>query len=267
MVDRITAEAGAWDVAGQRVLVTGASSGLGLAMARALASGGARVALGGRDEGRLAEAVRALGVTAGDARAAPLDVRDGVSIARAVVGVVDAWGGLDVLVNNAGIGMRTVNPAFLATPQPFWQVSEEGFMAVIDTNLTGYFRVATACVPLLVQAARGKIVNISVSDATMRRRGFVPYGPSRAGAESLALIMAEDLRPHGVDVNMLLPGGATATGMVPDDVPQEVRDRLLSPDVMAAPILYLCSPASDGITGERIVATEFDRWLQERQAG
>jgi len=89
MVDRMTAEAGAWDVAGQRVLVTGASSGLGLAMARALARGGARVALGGRDEGRLAEAVRALGVTAGDARAAPLDVRDGVSIARAVVEVVD----------------------------------------------------------------------------------------------------------------------------------------------------------------------------------
>ncbi len=267
MVDRMTAEAGAWDVTGQRVLVTGASSGLGLAMARALASGGARVALGGRDKGRLAEAVRALEVTDGDVRAVPLDVRDGVSIARAVAGVVDAWGGLDVLVNNAGIGMRTVNPAFLATPQPFWQVSEEGFTAVIDTNLTGYFRVATACVPLLLQAAHGKIVNISVNYETMRRRGFVPYGPSRAGAESLALIMAEDLRPHGVDVNMLLPGGATATGMVPDDVPQEVRDRLLSPDVMAAPILYLCSPASDGVTGERIVATEFDRWLQERQTG
>src|SRR5947209_238947 len=129
--------------------------------------------------------------------------------------------GRRVLVNNAGIGMRTVNSAFLSDPQPFWRVSEEGFKAVIDTNLTGYFRVASAAVPLLLQAGRGKIINISMNHETMRRRGFVPYGPSRAGAESLALIMAEDLRPHGVDVNMLLPGGATAAGMNPDDVPQD----------------------------------------------
>ncbi len=98
---------------------------------------------------------------------------------------------------------------------------------------------------------------------TMRRRGFIPYGPSRAGAESLSLIMAEDLRPHGVDVNMLLPGRATATGMIPDDVPSDMRDRLLSPDVIAEPILYLCSGASDGVTGARIVATEFTEWLRE----
>src|SRR2546421_716429 len=186
----ITAPANARAVTGQRVLITGASSGLGLAMARALAEGGARVVLGGRDEGRLAEALRSLGDGA-DARA----------------------------------------------------------------------------VPLLLQAPRGKIVNISMNHETMRRRGFVPYGPSRASAESLALIMAEDLRPHGVDVNMLLPGGATATGMIPDDVPQDVRARLLSPDVMAEPILYLCSHASDGVTGARIVAIEFASWLRERQAG
>jgi gluconate 5-dehydrogenase len=262
----MTAPANAWAVTGQRVLITGASSGLGLAMARALAEGGARVVLGGRDEGRLTEALRSLGDGV-DARAVPMDVRDSASIARAVAAITEAWGGLDVLVNNAGIGMRTVNPAFLTAPQPFWQVAEEGFTAVIDTNLTGYFRVAAAAVPLLLQAPRGKIVNISMNHETMRRRGFVPYGPSRAGAESLSLIMAEDLRPHGVDVNMLLPGGATATGMIPDDVPQDVRARLLSPDVMAEPILYLCSHASDGVTGARIVAIEFAGWLRERQAG
>jgi gluconate 5-dehydrogenase len=235
-------------------------------MAHALAHGGARVALGGRSEERLAEALRAVGQPDVDVRAVPLDVRDSASIARAVAAVVDAWGGLDVLVNNAGIGMRTVNPAFLTAPQPFWQVSEEGFVAVIDTNLTGYFRVASAVVPLLLQAEHGKIINISVNYETMRRRGFVPYGPSRAGAESLSHIMAEDLRPYGVDVNMLLPGGATATGMIPDDVPADLRARLLSPDVMAEPILYLCSRASAGVTDARIVATEFAAWLEDRRA-
>ncbi len=259
-------EGSPWEVSGQRVLVTGASSGLGLAMAGALAAGGARVALGGRDETRLAEAIRSMGETQADVRAARMDVRDTASIMPAIAEIADAWGGLDVLVNNAGIGMRTVNPTFLTDPQPFWQVSEEGFMAVIDTNLTGYFRVAAAAVPLLLQAAHGKIVNISMNHETMRRRGFVPYGPSRAGAESLSLIMAEDLRPHGVDVNMLLPGGATATGMIPDEVPPEMRERLLSPDVMAEPILYLCAHASDGVTGARIVATEFADWLRDNQA-
>jgi gluconate 5-dehydrogenase len=210
--------------------------------------------------------MRMVGETMADARAVLLDVRDSASVARAVRAIGDAWGGLDMLVNNAGIGMRTVNPAFLTVPQPFWQVSEEGFTAVIDTNLTGYFRVASAAVPLLLQAAQGKIVNISMNHETMRRRGFIPYGPSRAGAESLSLNMAEDLRPLGVDVNILLPGGATATGMIPDDVPQEVRDRLLSPDVLAEPILYLCSHASDSVTGARIVATEFASWLRERHS-
>ena len=256
----------AWDVRGQRVLVTGASSGLGLAMARALAVAGAHVALSGRTMGRLADAVRSLDDAQARLRAVHMDVRDSTSIRRGIEEIADAWGGLDVVINNAGIGMRTVNPAFLTTPQPFWEVSEDGFMAVIDTNLTGYFRVASAAVPLLMQATHGKIVNISVNHETMRRRGFVPYGPSRAGTESLSLIMAEDLRPHGIAVNLLLPGGATATGMIPDDVPQTMRDRLLSPDVMAAPILYLCSHASAGITGVRIVATECATWLQERRA-
>ncbi len=254
----------AWNVAGRRVLVTGASSGLGLAMARALAAGGAHVALGGRDEGRLAEALRSFNDGGADARTAHMDVRDGASITRAITTIADAWGGLDVLVNNAGIGMRTVNPAFLTDPQPFWRVPEDRFTAVIDTNLTGYFRVATAVVPFFLHDGGGKIVNISMNHETMRRRGFVPYGPSRAGAESLSLIMAEDLRPHGVTVNMLLPGGATATGMIPDDAPPEMRDRLLSPDVMAEPILYLCSAASDDVTGARIVATEFADWLRAR---
>ena len=260
----MTTAATEWEVTGRRVLVTGASSGLGLAMARALAHAGARVALTGRDEERLRAALATLSGSRGDVLALRMDVRETVSIARAVSEIDAAWGGLDVLVNNAGIGMRTVNPAFLSEPLPFWHVSEEGFTAVIDTNLTGYFRVAAAVVPLFLRDGGGAIVNISMNHETMRRRGFVPYGPSRAGAESLSLIMAEDLRPHGVTVNMLLPGGATATGMIPADVSPDLRARLLSPEVMAEPIMYLCSTAAAGVSGERLVATAFADWLRER---
>lgn len=116
-------------------------------------------------------------------------------------------------------------------------------------------------------AARWHGLDAFMNHETMRRRGFIPYGPSRAGAESLSLIMAEDLRDHDITVNMLLPGGATLTGMIPDGVPAEMRNRFLPPDIMAAPILYLCSAASDGITGQRLVATEFDTWLSERTNG
>jgi gluconate 5-dehydrogenase len=160
--------------------------------------------------------------------------------------------------------MRTVNPQFLTSPQPFWKVDPQAFLEVIATNLSGYFLVASEVVPHLLRAGRGSIVNISMNHATMRRRGFVPYGPSRAGAESLSQIMAADLAGTGVSVNMLLPGGATETGMIPEDVPAEVRSGLLSPTVMAAPICWLCSAAAEGVTGERIVATEFDRWLAHR---
>ena len=172
-------------------------------------------------------------------------------------------GGIDIVINNAGIGMRTVNPRFLEYPLPFFKVGPDGFADVVATNLTGYFLVARAFAPLFVDQGRGRFINVSMNHETMSRRGFVPYGPARAGAEALSLIMVEDLRPHDVTVNILLPGGATATGMVPDDVPQTVRDNLLSPDVMKAPVLFLASPEADGLTGERIVAKDFDLWLAE----
>jgi NAD(P)-dependent dehydrogenase (short-subunit alcohol dehydrogenase family) len=247
---------------GKKVLITGASSGLGLAMAKALAQSGATVVITARDAGKLAEAQAQLIAATLAVQTLPLDVRDEASVAEAVRWVRTHWGGLDLLVNNAGIGMRTVNPDFLTTPQPFYEVSAEGFRDLLDTNLTGYFLVAKAFVPLFLAQGRGKIVNISMNHETMRRRGFVPYGPSRAGAESLSLIMAEDLKEHRIDVNMLLPGGATDTGMIPENAKAEIAGKfqLLSPEVMAEPIVFLASDASNGIKGERIVATDFEVW-------
>src|SRR5690349_15454358 len=242
-----------------RVLVTGGTSGLGLAMASALATTGATVALTGRSGERAgsvaADLPGAIGIE--------LDVCDESSVARAVEQAWSRLGGIDMLVNNAGIGMRTINPRFMTHPRGFWQVPVDGFRAVIETNLTGYFLVAREVTPRMLAAGGGRIVNISVSDSTMHRAGFVPYGPSRAGSESLSRIMAADLRDTGVTVNLLLPGGATVTGMLPmDGVPE--NHGFLEPDVMGPPIVWLASEEARGVHDERIVASEFEAWLRGR---
>jgi len=248
---------------GVRVLITGGTSGLGAAMAVALLDAGATVAITGRDAGRAQVAAADLGLRA---VGIGMDVRDEADVARGVDDAVASLGGLDVLVNNAGIGMRTVNPRFLTDPQPFWAVSPDGFRDLVATNLTGYFLVARAVVPRMVAAGAGRVVNVSMNHSTMNRAGFVPYGPARAGAEALARIMAADLAGTGVTANILLPGGATATGMIPDDFPPERRSALLDPAVMGAPIRWLCSPGAAGVHDERIVATEFAAWLAARSA-
>lgn len=244
---------------GMRALVTGATSGLGLAMARALAGAGAAVAVTGRDAERAGQVAAALPGATGIA----LDVRDERSVSGAVEQAWSRLGGLDFLVNNAGLGMRTVNPRFMVEPQPFWQVPADGFRAVVDTNLTGYFLVAREVVPRMLAAGGGRVVNISVSESTMTRQGFVPYGPSRAGAEALSRVMAADLRGTSVTVNILLPGGPTETGMLPPE-PRPEGLRPINPVVMGPPVIWLASPAAGGMHDERIVATEFESWLANR---
>jgi NAD(P)-dependent dehydrogenase (short-subunit alcohol dehydrogenase family) len=252
---------------GIHIVVTGGSSGLGYAMAEALLEAGAAVALSSRGGRQLDEAANCLRKKGFHVSVLPIDVRSENSVEEAVQWVRKEWGKIDVLVNNAGIGMKTVNPRFLIEPQPFYKVSPEGFRDLIDTNLTGYFLVARGFSPLMVEQGKGRIINISMNHETMKRKGFVPYGPSRAATESLSYIMAEDLREFGVTVNMLLPGGATVTGMIPDEIRKQIESQsaLLDPRVMAEPIVYLASPEAEGITGERIVATEFKQWLSERE--
>jgi len=242
-----------------KVLVTGGTSGLGLAMASALAAAGATVALTGRSGQRASSVAAELPGAVG----MELDVRDRQSVAQAVDQAWSRLGGIDMLVNNAGIGMRTVNPRFMTHPQGFWEVPADGFRAVIETNLTGYFLVAREVTPRMLAAGGGRIVNISVSHSTMKRAGFVPYGPSRAGSEALSRIMAADLQGTGVTVNLLLPGGATVTGMLPDDALAEGQE-FLDPAVMGPPIVWLASNDAAGVHDERIVAAEFERWMQDR---
>ncbi len=256
-----------FDVAGKRILVTGAGSGLGLAMAEALLEGGATVVLAGRRAARLDHALTRLRELPGRALAQTMDVRDPDSVAAGVQLSWDLLGGLDVLVNNAGIGMRTVNPDFLTDPMPFWRVDPARFRDLVETNLTGYFLVAREVVGRMVSQGRGKVVNISMNQDTMRRRGFVPYGPSRAATDSLSAIMAADGADAGICVNLLLPGGATDTGMIPPGPPARLRASLLAPAVMGPPIRWLCSDKSDGVSGQRLVAVDFQRWLETHRRG
>jgi gluconate 5-dehydrogenase len=223
-------------------------------MASALASAGAQVVITSRELARAETAAQRLG---DGVVGVELDVRDEAIVTNVVTEVWDRFDGLDMLVNNAGIGMRTVNPRFLSETQAFWEVDPSGFRDVIDTKVTGSFLVARAVAPLMVAAGSGRIVTISMSDQTMTRRGFVPYGPAGAAVEALSRVMAADLAGTPVTVNLLLPGGATATGMVPDDTPAEVRERLLDPAIMGPPIVWLASTAAAGIHDQRFVATEF----------
>src|SRR3954465_14933231 len=240
-------------LSGVRAGVTGGPSGLGRAMASALAAAGASVVVTGRSEERASAVAAPLGAAA---FGLAMDVRSADAVRAGVEAVWSRLGGIDLLVNNAGIGMRTVNPRFLEEPQPFWAVAPDGFRDVLDTKVTGCFLVAREVVPRMLAAGGGRVVNISMNQSTMVRRGFVPYGPAGAGVEALSRVMAADLADSSVRVNLLLPGGATATGMVPSDVSDDVRSSLLSPDVMGPAIVWL---ATADVHDERIVAAEWRR--------
>ena len=245
-----------------RILVTGGTSGLGRAMVRALVQAGARVVLTGRHRERAETAAAELGA---GALGLELDIRDATSVTAAVDSAYGLLGGLDVLVNNAGIGMRTVNPRLMTEPQPFWEVPPAGFRDVLDTKVTGTFLVARAVVSRMLRDGGGRVVTISMSEQTMTRRGFIPYGPSGAAVEALARVMAADLADTPVTANILLPGGATATGMVPDEMTEELRATLLDPAIMGPPIVWLASSDATGVHDQRIVARDFEDWLAKRE--
>jgi 3-oxoacyl-[acyl-carrier protein] reductase len=164
-------------------------------------------------------------------------------------------GRIDVLVNNAGRGMKYVSDRFLTEPVRFWTADPDVWRMVIDTNVNGPFLMARAVVPAMLASGWGRIVNISMNYETMRRAGFSPYGPSKAALESETIIWAQDLAGTGVTVNALLPGGATLTGMIPEGVDAALRAKLLDPGIIIPPLLWLASTAADGVTGMRFNAS------------
>jgi NAD(P)-dependent dehydrogenase (short-subunit alcohol dehydrogenase family) len=241
-------------------VITGASSGLGLSMAEALLKKGATVALAARPGEKLDNAVNTLIEKDLDAYALPMDVRSEGSIREAASWVRKEWKKIDLLVNNAALMMHRIYPDFLISPKPFYEVHPDVFRDMVDTNLTGYFLVSREFVKMMINQNRGRIVNISTSFSTMNR--FAPYGPSRAGSEALSNIMTTELKKYGIMVNVLLPGGAVDTGGLLKDMNHELPFPLLSPDIMEDPIVFLASSLADGMTGERVIAKEFDEWLR-----
>ena len=244
-------------------VVTGGGRGLGRAMVLGLARAGARViATAARERGEIDEVARE------SENIVPLlaDVSREEDCSRVVAEAMARFGRLDVLVNNAGRGMRYVSESFMTEPTRFWEVEPATLRMVIDTNVNGPFLMARAAVPPMRAAGWGRIINVSVSHGTMRRAGFSPYGPSKAALESETIIWAQDLAGSGVTVNALLPGGATLTGMIPANFPAERRAKLLQPEVMVPPLLWLASERSDGVTGMRLDASRWRSDLSESEA-
>ena len=250
-------------------IVTGGGRGLGRAMVRGLAQAGIHVVATAARERAEIEAVAAeVRRSCGESRVLPLvaDVTQEDQCAAVVDAAVERFGRVDILVNNAGRGMKYVSEGFMTTPTRFWEVEPATWRMVIDTNVNGPFLMARAAAPLMRVAGWGRIINVSISLETMRRPGFSPYGPSKAAVESETIIWAQDLAGSGVTVNALLPGGATLTGMIPDGYPAELRARLLPPEVMVPPLLWLASERSDGVTGMRFNAAQWRADLPESEA-
>jgi len=240
-------------------VVTGGGRGLGAAMALGLARAGYRVVV---TAAREAAEIEAIAAEAGDDRVYPLvaDVTREEDCERVVDAALARFGSLDILVNNAGRGMKYISSSFMTEPTRFWEADASAWRSVIDTNINGPFLMARAAVRPMLRGRWGRIINLSMNRDTMQRAGFSPYGPSKAALESETIIWAQDLAATGVTVNALLPGGATLTGMIPPGVPQHVRASLLDPGIMIRPLLWMVSPASDGITGKRLVA---NRWRMD----
>lgn len=245
---------------GRVAIVTGGGRGLGRAMVLGLAAAGARVIATAARETAEVEAVAAESLGRGNVIPMIADVARDEDCARVVAMAHDRFGRLDILINNAGRGMKYVSERFLTEPTRFWETDPDVWRMVIDTNVNGPFLMAQAAVSGMIAAGYGRIVNITMNHATMRRRGFSPYGPSKAALESETVIWAQDLDGTGVTVNALLPGGATATGMIPDGFPQDGLAKLLEPTIIVPPLLWLVSDASSGVTGGRLDAS---RWTRE----
>ena len=162
-------------IAGRVAIVTGGGRGLGRAMAIGLARAGAYViATAAHHRGEIDAVTREVEQICGEARVLPIlaDVTQEQDCVRTIEAALERFGRLDILINNAGRGMKYVSQAFMTEPTRFWEVSPQTWRMVIDTNVNGPFMMARHAVPAMLKAGWGRIVNVSVSQGTMRRRGL-----------------------------------------------------------------------------------------------
>ena len=248
---------------GRVAIVTGAASGMGAVMARALAADGVRVAA--VDIGK--DGLAALAEDFDPARVVPIeaDLSTEEAPAEAVSCAAEAFGKIDILVNNAGVGMQAIKPDYSIDPARFWEAEPGRWQRLMNINLRSPFLFARAVAPSMIAAGWGRIVNVTTSLDTMLTAGMSAYGQSKAGLEAGTAVWAKDLAGTGVTANVLVPGGPVNTAFLPANT-KFPRDRLIQPDVMATPVRWLCSDAADGVTGRRFIARDWDSNLPPEEA-
>ena len=251
----------------QRVaIVTGAAGGIGKAMTRALLAAGIRVAGVDRDR----EPLEALAASAREqGKAAELltiaaDLTDNSAVDAITKATRVKFGRIDILVNNAGIGPGAIRPDSWQRPLKFWEITPDQWRRFVAVHTTAPLALANAVVPEMMRQGWGRIVNVTTSLGTMLNPGSPTYGPSKAALEALSAIMAKDLDGTGVTVNVLVPGGITNTPMVSESGLD--RAKMIQPEVMAPPLLWLVSDAAGKVTGRRFLGVHWDPELPPEQA-
>lgn len=249
---------------GKTAVVTGAGSGIGALIARSLWEAGAQVAGVDINSSGVSRMAQELNAGAEAQRFLPI-VADVSSVGdtREVVEATErTFGQVDILVNNAGVGTTYPRPAGFVGPLSFWEADLDKWLRTIAINNNGPFLLARLVVQKMIERRWGRIVNVGTSFATMLSKGRSAYGPSKAGLEASTLIWSKDLAGTGVTVNLILPGGTTDTplkGGIDTGVSTTATGRpLLKTDIFRAPIKWLASEASDGITGSRFIAKDWD---------
>ncbi|MBI3457910.1 MAG: SDR family oxidoreductase [Candidatus Rokubacteria bacterium] len=234
---------------GRAAVVTGASRGLGRAMALALAEAGADLALLARSKADLEDTAAAIETLGRRALALPADVTAPPAVEGAVRAVVEVFGRLDILVNNSGI----------AVVKPLVETTPEEWRAVLDTNLTGAFTLCRAVGPTMIAQRRGKVINVASVLGAHGLSGYAAYSASKGGIIALTRTLAVEWARHNIQVNAIAPGWFLTPMNVPAFADEKVRDRLLrdvparrvgKPEELGPLVVYLASPASDFVTGE-----------------
>ena len=246
-------------------IVTGAAGGIGRALVGGLLGAGLRVAAVDRDAGGLAllaeharerqQGANLLTIEADLARdEAPAEI---VMAARA------RFGTIDILVNNAGVGQATIRTDNRERPIKFWEVTPEQWNQFLAVNATAPIMMARAVLPHMLKANRGRIITVTTSLGTMVREGYLLYGSSKAAAEAAMAVLAADLAGTGITANVLVPGGVTDTPLVGD---AGDRSKMLRPDIMVPPLLWLVSDEAVEVSGRRFIAADWDTRLPPAQA-
>jgi NAD(P)-dependent dehydrogenase (short-subunit alcohol dehydrogenase family) len=213
---------------GQVAIVTGAGSGLGAAVAKALAAGGAHCVLAGRRPAALAEVQAAIRAAGGQSTALPTDVTQVEPVERLAQAALAVAGRIDILVNGAGIFRLA----------PFEETSLELFDATIAVNLRGAFLCCRAVWPHMRRAGGGQIVNLSSMAAVRAFEGNTAYAPSKAGLNGLGGVMALEGQPFNIRVLTICPA-ATNTPLWAGQAPAAVRAQMMPPEAIGAQVAWL----------------------------